>query len=998
MSKPRTNSERSNLAAQVIVQFLDAWLDLPGEERKSSSESYLNRVQPHLARMPTQQVLWLLYGTNSPLASHQLIRNLKRTHPSRLTLLRWVYGDKWRAREATYVRLPSREKRILVARITSQVRRRYSWLDSKILHAYAFRQESFGSKRRTGNQRWSSLYQEREIERRKNNPRILHVPIPPLRRLQRIVLENCLNQALVSLPASVMGCRPKNEATGATYGVYRNAYEHLGQRFVASLDIKDFFSSVTIGPIIQTLQSLESPMLFREIKGKGELEEIPWTHDAAVLVGRLLTRRGVLPQGSPASPAIANLVFAKHDQQIARSLGEEIVYTRYVDDLTFSISGNVAKKLGIQARADFKSHVRNIVLSTLAGTRFNLNESKTSVTEISGGHKITGLSVDENTISYPRSTRRRLRSLLHRVQSDGFNRAAQTHTGGELIHQTRLRDGRTGNFKSDRRLSTEKLGIRMISAFCPELRIEVPGETWTMGGKRIVRDTELHAGKRALKDCENILTRLWAGQLIAFSEEAGSHVRIEERASGRVVARVRAEKNTEMFLLSRREAIACIELWLFLTGWKSSLTPGFRDACFNGIDQLRSEIDRALRDAKIRLEQASVKQSATDHDTDAGSSEEISFLAGVGENREAAKSTFDLIDQLVTSFGDTNDSEFTANAFDFKQTVTSIGDFSTWLSSAIKIWNQVPIASAGGESRSKWMETKEALTILKERLEQCRLPTYSVERSLMGKSFRKSRIEELEDPEAGKLQLALLQTMRQAAEFWNKERIQLGSSRWRKLRLKPVTEPLEVRLRELTKSIIAKHHECVWNETKSQMFSTSSQKRLSRSEDKIFEVVEEDTSLKVWEALFEFAKSLVIPTQDALVGGKDEFSASVIKRLAKQNRQPQKKELFEQFNEEVKEYKDCFDVLFLMRNRGSHDEDPGKRDEWNRIQKYVAKTLGRVFKPPKLSPESQSIYHPDDLELTSLEANQFKLHCLDQVDSAFSLLLPPGNNEEPDGD
>lgn len=219
-----------------------------------------------------------------------------------------------------------------------------------------------------------------------------------------------------------MGCRKNGES--GSYGIFANAAAHLGQQFVAKFDLKDFFPSVTIADVIETLSRLTTPMMWVLDDSTGELVSVRWTHDAAVLVSRLATRFGHLPQGAPTSPAIANLVFARLDAEIHQRLGASIVYTRYVDDLTFSISRQIASKLGIETPADFLAMVQPIVREVLEPTAFSLNERKTRVSHLRGGHTVTGLSVGKSQVNLPRETRRRLRGLLHRIEREGVVRVA----------------------------------------------------------------------------------------------------------------------------------------------------------------------------------------------------------------------------------------------------------------------------------------------------------------------------------------------------------------------------------------------------------------------------------------------------------------------------------------------------------------------------------------------------------------------------------------------
>ena len=96
---------------------------------------------------------------------------------------------------------------------------------------------------------------------------------------------------------------------------------HVRQRFVGHLDIRDFFPGVKSDLVRTKLEEI----------AEGEVVE---------LMMALLTFRGRLPVGSPASNAVANLVLADLGRRVAERAGAAGVrVTRFTDD--FAVSGPV---------------------------------------------------------------------------------------------------------------------------------------------------------------------------------------------------------------------------------------------------------------------------------------------------------------------------------------------------------------------------------------------------------------------------------------------------------------------------------------------------------------------------------------------------------------------------------------------------------------------------------------------------------------------------------
>lgn len=157
-----------------------------------------------------------------------------------------------------------------------------------------------------------------------------------------------------------------------------NAQAHVGHQFTLTMDLRDFFDSVT-------------EMRLRGKLSKG-LQDV-------VLVD------GAARQGLPTSPAVANLAAVDIDKAILKLLekhGTQVVYTRYADDLTFSYDNEAITSLLL-------SEIPKIVTRT----GFKMAPEKTQLYRASAGRRmVTGVAVDD-TIHPTRAAKRRLRAALH---------------------------------------------------------------------------------------------------------------------------------------------------------------------------------------------------------------------------------------------------------------------------------------------------------------------------------------------------------------------------------------------------------------------------------------------------------------------------------------------------------------------------------------------------------------------------------------------------------
>ena len=98
-----------------------------------------------------------------------------------------------------------------------------------------------------------------------------------------------------------------------------NARKHSGRKFVLSLDIENFFPSITTEMV---KNSLIRHGLYKKV---------------STLISELSTYKNKIPQGSPSSTYVANMVFLEIDKLINIFCKKHsLIYTRFVDDLTIS--------------------------------------------------------------------------------------------------------------------------------------------------------------------------------------------------------------------------------------------------------------------------------------------------------------------------------------------------------------------------------------------------------------------------------------------------------------------------------------------------------------------------------------------------------------------------------------------------------------------------------------------------------------------------------------
>lgn len=255
-------------------------------------------------------------------------------------------------------------------------------------------------------------YREREtVDPKKGKVRTLKVPNKKLKLVQRRILRRLLDK--YELPdAAHGGVRGKSPKT--------NAARHCGKPLVVSMDIRNFYPSMSHRQVAKMFQ-----------------REFGCGRDTTWLLTRLTTIDGELPQGAPTSTAIANIVLATAVDRRSESVASErnVAVTRFVDDFAFS---------GTKAKSLINSTARSV---SGLGLRVWRAPKKLKIMPASQRQIVTGLTVNSpDGPGVPRYKRDRIKAAIHQLphlpRADA-NKAIQS-IRGRLNH---LEQHNTGSAK-----------------------------------------------------------------------------------------------------------------------------------------------------------------------------------------------------------------------------------------------------------------------------------------------------------------------------------------------------------------------------------------------------------------------------------------------------------------------------------------------------------------------------------------------------------------------
>nr|WP_314785037.1 reverse transcriptase domain-containing protein [Olsenella uli] len=255
-------------------------------------------------------------------------------------------------------------------------------------------------------------YIRQEAPKKNGGIRVISAPRGDLKAVQRKIGEG------LSEKYSVLPC-----VQGFVGGrsVATNAHEHIRKKFLLSLDLKDFFPSISSGRVHE--------LFLKFFRFPSEVTDI---------LTNLVCDSGCLPQGAPTSPIISNIICYKMDRALLSfAAANKIEYTRYADDLTFSTtSAYVALKLFDNSKAGLDA-INPKILSVVRTNYFQINEKKIHAVWRGSRQLVNGIVVNDKC-NMPRSTYRSLRALFNTWRKDGYEVALTKYLTASPIYKRRL--------------------------------------------------------------------------------------------------------------------------------------------------------------------------------------------------------------------------------------------------------------------------------------------------------------------------------------------------------------------------------------------------------------------------------------------------------------------------------------------------------------------------------------------------------------------------------
>ncbi len=174
-----------------------------------------------------------------------------------------------------------------------------------------------------------------EIPKDNGNMRLLGIPSVTDRMLQQAVHQVIYPLFEIEFKSGSYGFRPKRNAHQAVLAAQRHINE--GYNHIVDIDLKTFFDEVDHSILLQLLYyKIKCPLTLRLIR--------KWLRAPIMINGKLTKRRKGVPQGSPLSPLLSNIMLHELDKELEK---RGLRYVRYCDDFSiYTTSDSIARKTG----------------------------------------------------------------------------------------------------------------------------------------------------------------------------------------------------------------------------------------------------------------------------------------------------------------------------------------------------------------------------------------------------------------------------------------------------------------------------------------------------------------------------------------------------------------------------------------------------------------------------------------------------------------------------
>lgn len=250
-------------------------------------------------------------------------------------------------------------------------------------------------------------YRQFFIPKKSGGQRSISAPNDRLKLVQKRLsqlLQNCADEIFEKRGAHLKQDRSHGFKRRRSIGT--NAKEHRNKNFVLNIDLEDFFDSFNFGRVRGFFISNNNFALEPKV---------------ATIIAQIACHENKLPQGSPSSPVITNLITQTLDVRLSRLTSKyKCTYSRYADDITISTNLKAfPEKIAKESKNSPSGAITGKKLDKIIfNCGFKIKTSKTRLQRNFSRQLVTGLVVNKK-LSVPKEYRKHTRAMVENLYRTG---------------------------------------------------------------------------------------------------------------------------------------------------------------------------------------------------------------------------------------------------------------------------------------------------------------------------------------------------------------------------------------------------------------------------------------------------------------------------------------------------------------------------------------------------------------------------------------------------
>ena len=264
-----------------------------------------------------------------------------------------------------------------------------------------------------------NLYSQFTIKKKNGSDRHISAPDPELKEIQSRLsdlLQDCLNNIREN----------SKEDNNFSHGFERNrsiitnAEKHKSKKWVLNIDLSNFFDEFNFGRVRGYSLKNKNFSLNTEL---------------STLIAKIACHQDKLPQGSPCSPVITNLILVSLDRRLSNLCNRVgCTYTRYADDITISTNKKEFPRNIIKSHNENSIDLNKKFLKEIISSGFQINLNKLRLFDRKCRQEVTGLTVNR-FVNVDNKYAKKIRAMAHSLFTKG----------GYTLTDKKTREQRAGN-------------------------------------------------------------------------------------------------------------------------------------------------------------------------------------------------------------------------------------------------------------------------------------------------------------------------------------------------------------------------------------------------------------------------------------------------------------------------------------------------------------------------------------------------------------------------